>query len=104
TPCEMVASTPARRAYLCRKVSVRWSLRAAWSAACCACGLMTSVRRGYLLVDWTQLERRGHTRQSVVENWILIKSGWLFRLSQLQLVIFFPCGQVACRFSQSRTN
>jgi len=36
TPCEMVASTPARRAYLCWKVSVRWSLRAAWSAACCA--------------------------------------------------------------------
>src|SRR5579859_6506837 len=66
--------------------------------------LMTIVRRGYLLVDRTQSARRRHDWQSVVENWILMRSGWLLRLTQLQLVLVFPCGQVACRFSQSRTN
>src|SRR6266567_3898564 len=33
--------------------------------------------------------RRGHGPQSVVENWILIRSGWCLRLIAVQLLLVF---------------
>jgi len=89
TPCEMVASIPARRTYRCLNVLLRCLCRATLRAVCCASGVTVRVRRWYLVLEWTQSLRREQGPQYVLENWILISSGWCLRLIADQLLLVF---------------
>src|SRR5260221_11833456 len=72
TPCEIVASIPAHRAYCFANVGVRSRRRTACNASCCSRGRTVINRRGPEACEEVQQAGRGQLPQSLVENLIEI--------------------------------
>lgn len=99
TPCAIVPSIPARRAYSIANSVVCSRARPMRNASCRASGRIVIARRAE--VERVHCGRSGQARQSATENLILI-TGVVPRASAgVQLWLTFPAGHVARCWAKS---
>src|SRR6266702_5424415 len=97
----MVPSTPARRAYLAWKSLVSWVARAVIWAWWTCWGCTVSWRRPDAeVVHWARTGQGPQVLFAKVITIVLVPR-WV---TGFQWLLAWPCGQVACRASQSMAN